>query len=63
MVLVPKDQCNLLLKSQVQDISPAAKMSIHLDDQMSHLLMQEGNRLGGNKPPVRVQFCIVSDKC
>ena len=41
MVLVPEDQCNLLLKTQVQDISPTAKISIHQDGQMSHLLMQE----------------------
>ena len=38
MVLVPKDQCNLLLKAQVQDIPPAVKKSVQLEDNMSQLL-------------------------
>ena len=41
MVLVLKDQCNLLLKAQVQDIKPAVKKSVQLDDHMSQLLMQD----------------------
>ena len=36
MVLVHKDQCNLLLKAQVHDIPPAVKSQ--LDDDMSQLL-------------------------
>ena len=38
MVLVPEDQCNLLLKDQVHDIPPAVKKSVQLDDHMSQLL-------------------------
>ena len=38
MVLVPEDQCNLLPKAHVQDIPPAVKKSIQLDDNMSQLL-------------------------
>ena len=43
MVLVPKDQCNLLLKAQVQDIPPAVKKSAQLDDNMSQLLNDSKN--------------------
>ena len=38
MVLVAKDQCNLLLKAQVHDIPPAVKKSVQLDYHMSQLL-------------------------
>ena len=38
MVLVPEDQCNLLLEAQVHDIPPAVKKSVQLDDHMSQLL-------------------------
>ena len=38
MVLVPENQCNLLLKAQERDITPAVKKSVQLDDHMSQLL-------------------------
>ena len=61
MVLVPRDQCSLLLKAQVQDIPPVIKKSIQLEDHMSQILTQDDSSAPENHTKLKVFVRLFRD--